>query len=319
MALDFNKLKKFQKKVESGGDGDEVFYANKIQSGGGKLIRILPPLANLDGAYYFESIGCFINGKPYTSPKTFGRPCPIEEELAIALKSGDPDVQELAEGISLKSSFDVPVLLFADVDDEEPEKAGILNCGKQLITAINKIVIHRNYQPDITDRVNGFNIECQKTGKGFDTKYSAMGDLQPSEMDAKYYDEKAIPDVYTRVQRMLKHDDYLRAVIRNHLYGEAIPDGLSDKKAPENAHGGDAFLQGDVDKKDATKKETPKQDPPQRQTRRRAVPDEEEVEEPAADVNEVEVNEPETVTAEKETPAAPKKGGRRSRLIDDLD
>jgi len=241
MSVNINALKKLQESFEQG-DGLYVF-ANNIKD---ELdIRLLPPLKNMNEIWFLEQVGYWIEGKYYISPETFGRDCPIAEEVEKAMAQEDEDLNELLndkQNFAKKSRYLFPVLVLnAEFDAKgnpvkvsvEGNKAKVMVSGQMLIKAINQIWCSRQYQngtdDGIADRIDGYNILLSKKGKKLNTEYSAIAWREPWEMPEKYYNEKEIPDIVAMTRNEMKLNDYLRAVIRNYLYGEPMPKEGKDK------------------------------------------------------------------------------------------
>lgn len=227
--LDLTALKQKQDDLSSrtSSNSNLFFPASKITDD--TTIRILPPHQNMKGVYFVEQIGYWINKKYYISPSTFGKDCPISEEVDKAKNSKNKDAIALLESRDFmkKSTFIVPILLIEQQGEKQvvvDDSYKLLQCGTMLIKAINKVVTHREYQngteDGICDRSQGYNIYLSKSGKGLDTEYSAQGAVKSSVMLEKYYTQ--LPDCVTMTQKMIKSNDYLRSIIRNYLYGEAI-------------------------------------------------------------------------------------------------
>lgn len=238
MGLNLNALKQVQENLNKRGSGDGlVVYQSALKEE--TDVRLLPPLPHMNGMYFIEVIKYWINGKPYVSPATFDKNCPIAEEVDEALASKDKDLKALLEDpdqFKKSSEFLMPAL-FLDVEWNEgegkasavtviDEKGKILSTGPMLMKAINRVVTSRNFQngtPDgIMDRKKGFNMILTKTGKKLDTQYDAQGWNYAMPMPEDFYGDK-IPDVVAFAEKQLKSDEYLRGVIRNYLYGEPMP------------------------------------------------------------------------------------------------
>lgn len=238
MALDMGKLKKVQTDLDEG--NDDILYQNKF--GAETDFRILPPTEEMDGVYFVEYVQHWIGGKPYLSNATFGDSDVVKDEIDRAKKLEDKDVaalladdkklklgrkQYLVPGLQLDVTYhnDNTVKSIAVKGD----KAKFLSCSSQLLSAINKEVTSRFTQPDITDRVKGFNILLTKTGANLDTEYSARAWRDQYEMPEPFY--VTVPNPYEYLRSIRKTDAYLISVIRNYLYGEPL---LKDEK-PETA------------------------------------------------------------------------------------
>lgn len=238
MGLNISGLKNFQQNLEERSSGNSYFNQGKI--GEETDIRILPPVASLNGMYFLERTVYWIKKKPYVSPATFGEPCPIEQELEKIKEDAqnDPDLQALIDSdlFQKRSDFLIPILLlncdFADggnmpssikVVDEKPK---ILQCGPQLLKAINKVATSRNFQngteDGFTDREKGFGLILSKKGTGLKTEYSATGWPNPNEMDEKYYTD--IPDVVAETRKNIHSDEYYIGVLNNYFYGDPMPE-----------------------------------------------------------------------------------------------
>jgi hypothetical protein len=239
MSLNIKALKEVQDDLDTRSGGDNLFlYSNKLTEE--TDVRILPPLKKMNGMYFREQIVYWINKKPYLSPATFGKQCPIEQEVqeAKALAKKDKDLQDLiddSEKFSRKFRYLMPILLLDCEFNDKGEAtkvdvvdgaAKVLVSGPELMKAINRVITSRNFQngtdDGILDRVQGNNMLLGKKGKGLDTKYTAEGWRNSTEMKAVFYQEDKIPDVMAITEKELKSDDYLRSVIRNYFYGEPI-------------------------------------------------------------------------------------------------
>lgn len=277
MALDMNRLKNLDS--ELGGDS-ALLYANKITN---ELdIRILPPTERMGGVYFAERKLWWINNKPYLSNSTFGEDDVIQQEVDIAKTNKDADIQELlADDKKLKSSSDylIPVLALNCQFGGKGEvisikvdggKGKLFVVGKMLLKAINKQVTSKFCQPDITDRVDGFNVLITKTGAGMKTEYGADAHRQSFEMDEKYYLAYPCPVEYLEEERV--SDAYLRGIIRNFIYGERLPDESLKKQlnataarrtapveeeAPKRSR-----MEAKVEEEPTTRRQAPKEDAP---------------------------------------------------------
>lgn len=242
MALNVKALRRAD---ESLNKGNKMFMkSNEI--GEDTIVRLLPPSPELNGLFYFEQSVHWVNKTPLISPSTFGDRCVIEEyldkineELELAKSKGKPDkdLQKLYDKVKYKkSNFMIPLLeLDCKYDDDgelisyEVNTGGprILQCGPQLLNAINKIVLSpkllrrlKNVEDGITDRVEGYNLSLSRTGSGLDTQYGATEDDQ-TEIDAKYY--KKIPSCVAITKKQTYTDEYLTAVLDNYFYGDDAP------------------------------------------------------------------------------------------------
>lgn len=287
MALNLSALKNRQKAFEEKGSGN-VVQASKL--GEEFDFRVIPPIyPEQDGIYFLERKIWWIDGKPYTSPATFGEDDVIEEEIIEATEMAKRDKtlsRLLNDERKLKSQTEywVPVLLLDTEFDGKgkpkkvtvkEDKVKILAMGGMLMKAVNKIAVGRQYQngtdDGFADRVEGYNILATKSGTGLSTEYAAEGWRDPWEMDEKYYTEKAVPNIIEQTRKQIKSDDYLRSVIRNYLYGEAI---IEDRKKDDSEDSGTRAKSGrsrreDYNEKPASRprREEPEEDDSEREER----------------------------------------------------
>lgn len=237
MALDISKLANLGKSLSS---GNNMFMKPK-DIGEETIVRVLPPLPALNGLFALTVERWWVNKKPYICPSTFGGTPIFQEELDEAMSSDDPDVVAAAQdkrSITKKTEYWIPLLHLElqgtgrnaeyIVKGEAPR---VLTVGPQLYGKMIKLATNRRYQNDsddgITDRVEGYNIALSREGSGLNTDYDAVI-AEQMEMPAKYY--RNIPDVHAMAEKMVSSEKYLRAVIREYLYGEPIPARLQDQE-----------------------------------------------------------------------------------------
>lgn len=243
MALDMKKVRQMDEDLHS---SDSKFkYPKDLKNE--TDFRIAPPVPELEGSYCFELKQYFINKKPYISNSTFEGIDVIAEEIEEAKLQRDPDLDALlanAEKLNQRNTWLMPILLLdCDFDNNQVctgykvlgDKWHIFAANKMLTREINKEVTSRRTQPDITDPKKGFNLLFEKKGSGLQTEYFANAWTDRMEIDAKYYDPKIIPNVYLEAKKLQVSDDYLRAVIRNYLYGERFPTDEDKKAGKETA------------------------------------------------------------------------------------
>lgn len=283
MAIDLKVLKAKNEQLAKG-SGSDKFLKQKDMTEDGIDFRILPPPESLAGNYFLEVILYWINNKPYISPATFGKPCPIAAEVEKAKAEKDPELSILLEDTKLfkkDTQFWVAGLQMQKEYGEDNElisssvvgeKAKVLQCGRMLIQGLNKIVLSRQAQNGtengIADRIKGRDIILSKSGKGMETKYAAEACLEITKVDKKYVEN--VPDVYQMATEDLKSDKYLKSVMRNYLYGEAIiedkpkTDTKGTKKAPvksepedDEDEDYDEDMEDDVDDEEEEEEETP--------------------------------------------------------------
>lgn len=232
MPIDFEALDEFTRD-EAKGTG--IFFSQKeIDPKKDTVIRLIPS-ARLEPYYFFKEFGYWINKVYYVSPLTFGGTCPIAEEVVEAKSSGDPTLMNLLNSklFNDRPTYFLPCLVLDENETKgarnitytvRDERVKLLQCGKQLMTAINKIVTSprfRNVENGILSRTEGFCIILTKEGEGQDTKYGAS--LLPGDVpvfDERYYEEENIPDPVTLSRERIQPDDVLRAAIQEFLYGK---------------------------------------------------------------------------------------------------
>ena len=262
--LDLAALRKMQGNLKNkAGKGDGLFiYSNKLPED--MDIRLLPTRENMNGIYFLEQSGWWINGNFYPVDQDNDV---IDEEINAARETKDKTLVALIEKkkdgkpmIKHEFRYLLPILqLNCKYNDDEElvdydvegDAAKVLIAKPTLITAINEVVTSRPYQNKtqwgMMDRVKGFNMIIGKTGKGLNTEYRAIGWTQALEMDEKYYQEDKIPDILDINRKAVKSEEYLRSVIRNYLYGEDIleegkdsddDNSAEEKETPKASTGG---------------------------------------------------------------------------------
>jgi len=302
MGLNMKKLREMQKeiKTKSEGGGNLFLYSSQLPE---ELdVRILPPKANMNGIYFIEEEGWWVNGKFILVDKNDV----IKAEVEKAKKSGVEDLIALIgkknngiPAVKRQVRYLIPILTLNTEYDEdtdemencEVESQNVLVAKPTLMREINRVVTARPFQNKtefgIADRKQGYNIIIGKQGKGLDTQYTAMGWNEPSEIEAKWYEE--LPDILEIHKKSLKSEEHCRSVIRNYLYGDEIIED-SDKETA-----------------DEPKKETPKRERQARPLKKKEVEEEEYFEE-------TEPLEEEEVQPQKSKSSEPKKA--RSILED---
>jgi hypothetical protein len=162
-----------------------------------------------------------------------------DKSMAAILNATDPKTS--VAKIQFKYDYWVPVLhLKWDVGSDNQIK-GILNAKNEYdpeliakyiadnrvkflqanitsLKAINTLLTARTNK-DMLDAVLGQNLQIQKTGKGRDSKYQVL----PTEhmpMPAIYYGPEKFVDPFVVAQSLMYDDDYMAAVIENYLYGD---------------------------------------------------------------------------------------------------
>ena len=230
-----------RKELEEKSSGS-IMYASKINDS--LEIRLMPPSASMDGAPFFEVTKWNVGDKTVTSPKTFGYPCPIDEEVTVAAtwvkanaNSQDAATRQFAKDLSKllnnwesckeKSEYLIPVIILSNVGDSySASQPKLLSCGATIVKDITGIMVDRKYMNGtpygITDRVRGRNFTVTKTGVKKETKYKAIPWPNEMEMPAELYEDKKFIDPVRFTKKGMKSEAYLRSLIRNYLYGEVL-------------------------------------------------------------------------------------------------
>lgn len=250
MGLDLKKLRDMQKNIsKKAGAGDSIFlFANKL--GEEVDVRLLPTRDNMNGLYFLEQTGWWINGKMYIvdgDHDVIGEE--IEDARALKDKAITALLDKKKDGMPLvkkETRYLIPVLLLKTKYDSqeqlescEVDEVKILVAKPTLMLNINEVVTSRPYQNKtqwgMMDREKGYNMIIGKSGKGLDTKYSAIGWVEPMEMPEEYYAEDKLPDLLGMQEKALKSDEHLISVIRNYLYGEDIIEDVAAESEEEEA------------------------------------------------------------------------------------
>ncbi len=250
--LDLKKLREMQKGIsKKAGAGDSIFlFSNKIPED--LDIRLLPPKPNMNGVYFLEQTGWWVNGKFHLVNESDDV---IDAEIKAAKDTKDKTLLALLDKkkdgaplIKKENRYVLPILtLDTKYDDDDNlvsckvDDVKVLVAKPTLMMAINEVVTARPYQNGtehgIMDRTKGYNIIIGKVGKGLDTKYRAIGWTQQMEMDEEYYKDDKVPDILTMAKKATKSDAYLSSVIRNYLYGEDIlteeEEEIEENEAPK--------------------------------------------------------------------------------------
>lgn len=233
MGLDVSLLKKFDKDVTSRSNhGAKLEYAGKVFKDGDPVtIRLIePPQSN--GVYFQELVQYYFNGKSYTSPSTFGEPCPIEDELKKARALGRPDIDDMCSKVGKPKSFYLIIKLTIENDKPSADGPCIMSCPQSMLFALNKQVIELQAQGiEATDRVAGHNFTITRTGQKLDTRWTVSPKIKATTIEqTDYYLPTKLPNLYNTAINFCNHPDYLRAVVRNYIYGEQVPEGLANLK-----------------------------------------------------------------------------------------
>lgn len=201
-------LRRKKKLKESGGKGAFLFCkANET-------IRFRPLPVPEDEEFGMEVIQFFLGQeiKGVISPKSIGMPCAIYEKWLDLKDSKDEDDKSLANKLSPKKKYVVPVIKKKDKLGQEVDKA----TGVKLLQLAGKAyqqmvdLFLEPEQGDFTNTREGYDLKLTRTGSGqFDTEYSVVP-CKPSKtpqeyrtvIDLKEMLSKAIP-TYKETQEIL--------------------------------------------------------------------------------------------------------------------
>lgn len=281
MGLNMKKLRDMQKEIKSKSEGGGGLFLYSSELPEELDVRILPPKANMNGVYFLEEEGWWVNGQFVL----VGSNDVVKDEIDKAKKSKDEDLIALINrknkgipAIKRQIRYMLPILVLDTEYDEDTDEMTkcevdgqkILVAKPTLMREINRIVTARPFQNGtdfgVADRVKGNNIIVGKQGKGLDTEYMAMGWNESTEMNAKWYEN--LPDILETHEKAKSSPERQRSLIRNYLYGDEI---IEDSKSGDSAGSSD----------DDAAEEKPKR---KRSKLKKKDPKEEEEEEPKKDV-----------------------------------
>ena len=234
-------MKKLRESSESAyNDGKKYKYINhKDISTAGNYIRILPPLPQLNGAFFQSKIVHWFNKRPFISPYTFKQPCVLEarfEDVKADLASGkrarDKEQERRVIEFSKKDNKNlIPVIEFNyiggkyEVIDDEVK---ILECGNALRKSIASEMLmehmlhkYNGVEDGFCDIKRGMLFCIKKSGAGMNTSYTASH-VQELEVDVKYLEQ--IPPCTNIVKANIYTDEYLNAYLDHVFEGADEPD-----------------------------------------------------------------------------------------------
>lgn len=241
MPIKLDALKAVDKQLKKeGGGGSSLLFKSK-DLGEEQLVRLAPVPVELNGVFALKVKRYWINNKPVIALSTFkkeGRPLKdvIADEVEMARADGDSDVLAILED---EDRFKEETMYLCGLFLLEEKSGGrlivvdnmckIMEMGVMLYTRMNKLCMSRLVQngteEGIADRELGYNMVLSKTGKKMTTKYDAQL-AEQYKMPAALYQN--IPNVYEYAKASAHTAAYSRALIRELLYGEEIPDELDD-------------------------------------------------------------------------------------------
>jgi len=139
---------------------------------GRSIIRILPPVGNMESAFWQEVGKHYIPGAEHslTCPKfTAGLDCPVCEYVDELYKAGDDASKELAGKLRVSKQYWVNII------DRENEDAGpqVYTPGPSVFKSIYGLVADPEYG-DIYDPYEGWDLVISRTGQGINTEYEVQ-------------------------------------------------------------------------------------------------------------------------------------------------
>ncbi len=271
--LDLNKLKEQQEILKKrGGDGSKNWIALRKLEDETLDFRILDPLPSMEGIYYLEVPVWWIKGERLISPKLIDFKMDkdaVDLVLDEARKAArnDSSLSQLLNAKNenkmpiIQSSYEywIPVLKFdwKYQEDRSGNKVivGITNeKGEYDLDAIRKFIVDdrvKFLQANVTclkaintilttrgmggclERVNGRNMQLQKTGKGKETKYSVLP-MEQMPMPQEFYTAEKFTDPLDVAKALIMSDEYMASVIEKYLYGDVeIPNKDEHYRFPE--------------------------------------------------------------------------------------
>lgn len=241
---DLKKLRKAQAERKAAeaerGTGEYRFLGSKDLDGEGKVLRILDAVHdNMYDVFYFKEVGFWLGNTRVVSKETFDEHCVIKEEIAEARsKDEDGSIADLLNSREF-SDRDTYVMNVLEIDPETDEVVGdqvsIFNFSQSSIfSQIEDLAVSPDYckksDNGILDRKYGRNLRLTREGKKLDTKYYVKP-LDPSSISKKWFKPDNVPDLVELAKsKIIQDDDEARAIIRNFLYGEEIPEKSEKKK-----------------------------------------------------------------------------------------
>lgn len=228
MGLNLEKIKEKQKSFSSG--TGRLF--NTKEMGSELYYRVLPPAPDMDECFFVTEKKFFckrLDGSwlVLTSPASFGKTCPIQDELNQALREGDPELTELVALFKEETAPIMPIIRLGLDDDDEPyvldddirffeSKSSIT--GQIYDLASNRLYAKNTGEFGILDPVKGRNFSTTKTGSGTKTRYATVADPETWEIPVKFLELDYSPVPF--LKKMIRSEDYLRGAVRAVLYDE---------------------------------------------------------------------------------------------------
>lgn len=177
MAINLEALRKKKEALEKGSSGGSSFWTPQS---GANAVRFLPPKPNSEDFYSesFVHYGVGPDKKMVTCLATFGKKCPVCDEVERLKKSSDAEDKKIGEDMFRRKRYYIGVL---DRNGENPNEPMIYGCGATIIKALIDLMLDPDWG-DVTDPYTGRDVTINKSGTGMNTKYSVIGKPKESFM-----------------------------------------------------------------------------------------------------------------------------------------
>lgn len=170
MGLNMDLIRRRKEELDSRGE-DYNYWRPKE---GKNNIRIMPQKEGKElfwsEGYVHFSVGPKKN--MVTCLETFGKPCPICEEVEKLKNSGYKEDKQLAKDMKQTQRIYMNIIDRDSEDDEE--QIQVMTCGTMILSDILDMICDPDWG-NITDYTTGRDIVITRTGKGMQTKYSVLG------------------------------------------------------------------------------------------------------------------------------------------------
>ena len=232
MALNLEKLRQRQEELsqDTGGGGDYDFWSPKD---GRNVIRLCPPLDNMEDAFYVEAIVHFNVGpknKMTNCRKMLGKAehCPVCDYRNELKQSNTKEDKVLYDKMAPKTRAYYNIVDREDMYNEDgTPKVRVYGSGKGVFADLLSLICDPEWG-DITDAEVGHDVIIKKSGTGLNTEYKVEGSPAVKPLGVESWWEYA-KDL-TMLLRVHSEDNMIRI-----MNGE---DPVNDEggEAPSNQH-----------------------------------------------------------------------------------
>lgn len=243
--INYEALAEMQK--NSSNDGNLFVDVSKLKPKSVLSFRVCPPQDAMNGIYYVEEKGYWINSKRYVTSNTFGGPDPLQKYIDEVEKNGTKEQKGLLKiwknGFQKKSVYYVPVLILdveysrtGTLNHLELDQIAILQCGISVINGITKEVLskyHSNDGDGICDIEKGKNFDLTKkisTNKDGSEKTEYIVSVDPNIIPMKREWYEGFPDLVEFVSKKIVDDEVVIEAFNNYIYGTPITKKEDDTK-----------------------------------------------------------------------------------------